>query len=219
MSMAIGHTWDTEVMLQLLSEERMGTYLTAANGNLDDAFALYNRNIEIAAALQGMTAMVEVVTRNAIDQALTEWNKRKQPDTDWFDLEVLDGRAKKDIATARQRALRSGKSETHSKVLAELSFGFWRFLTSKRYLTSLWTPALQYAFPHGHKDIWTRQKQVAALLGVMTFIRNRAAHLEPVFKRNLAKDFENARTLLGWIDPNAAAWLEENAAITHLLGK
>lgn len=172
MSMAAGHTWDAEVMLRLLSKERMGTYLGATGGNLEAAFALYNRNIQLAAALQSMTAMVEVVARNAIDQALTEWNARKHPHTNWFDLDLLDERAQKDIATARQRVRRSGKSETHSKVLAELSFGFWRFLTSKRYLTSLWTPALQHAFPYGHKDIWTRQKQVAALLTDMNFIRN-----------------------------------------------
>lgn len=217
MSMAAGCKWDAKVMLRLLSEERMSTYLAAAKGNFDDAFTLYSRNIQIAATLQGMTAMVEVVARNAIDQALTKWSARKHPCTDWFDLDILDGRAQKDIATARQRVHRSGKPETHSKVLAELSFGFWRFLTSKRYLTSLWTPALQHAFPNGHKDIWTRQKQVAALLTDMNFIRNRAAHLEPVFKRNLKKDFENAHRLLCWIDPNAAAWLKENATIVQLL--
>ena len=81
----------------------------------------------------------------------------------------------------------------------------------------MWTPALQYAFPNGNKDIWTRQKQVTTLLSDLNFVRNRAAHLEPVFKRDFSKDFENAHTLLGWIDPNAAAWQEENATIVHLL--
>ncbi|EPD26651.1 hypothetical protein ACXITP_02555 [Actinotignum sanguinis] len=60
-------TWDRAVMLHLLSEERMGTYLIATNGNVDDAFGLYERNIRIASALQRVTAMVEVVVRNAMD--------------------------------------------------------------------------------------------------------------------------------------------------------
>lgn len=36
----------------------------------------YAWNIELAAALQGATAMVEVVTCNAIDQAFTSWYRK-----------------------------------------------------------------------------------------------------------------------------------------------
>ncbi|XCB28917.1 hypothetical protein RQN30_06375 [Arcanobacterium hippocoleae] len=51
----------------------MSTYIVAADGDLDDAFTLYAWNIELAAVLQGVMAMVEVVTRNTIDRALTSW--------------------------------------------------------------------------------------------------------------------------------------------------
>lgn len=125
MSLPKRSMWDPQAMLHLLSKQRMATYLDAMDGNIETAFVLYNRNIQLATALQGMTAMVEVVARNAIDRALTEWNAKISPHTDWFDLDVLDDHAQKDIAIARQRVLRLRKPVTHSKVLAELSFGFW----------------------------------------------------------------------------------------------
>lgn len=178
--------WNPQVMLDLLSRDRMTTYLDACEGQVDEAFSLYQHNLEIAASIQGMTAMVEVVVRNAIDRSLMDLVSTRGSGEDWFDLPVLDIKARADVRTARDRIRRVKKSVEHSRVLAELSFGFWRFLTSKRYLTSLWIPATQYAFPHGHKDARTRQQQVSAALTDMTFIRNRAAHLEPVFRRNLS---------------------------------
>ncbi len=209
--------WDSGHVVHLLSEERMATYVTAADGDLDKAFELYAWNIQFATALQGATAMVEVVARNAIDHALTSWYNGKHPGGDWFNLPVFDERTRNDIAVALARVRRSGSKNTHSKVLAELSFGFWRFLTSKKYLTTLWTPALYRAFPYGDKDIWTRQKQVARLLGNMTFIRNRAAHLEPMFRRDVERDVAEARALMGWIDPQALAWFNDTLKLDEVL--
>ena len=209
--------WDSGHVVHLLSEERMATYVTAADGDLDKAFELYAWNIQLATALQGATAMVEVVARNAIDHALTSWYNGKHPGGDWFNLPVFDERTRNDIAVALARVRRSGSKNTHSKVLAELPFGFWRFLTSKKYLTTLWTPALYRAFPYGDKDIWTRQKQVARLLGNMTFIRNRAAHLEPMFRRDVGRDVAEARALMGWIDPQALAWFNDTLKLDEVL--
>ena len=50
--------------------------------------------------------------------------------------------------SARARATKGGGSERRGKVIAEFNFGFWRFLCSAGYLTSLWVPALCGAFPH-----------------------------------------------------------------------
>lgn len=37
-----GQTWDSSYVVHLLSEERMATYVTAADGNLDNGFELYS---------------------------------------------------------------------------------------------------------------------------------------------------------------------------------
>lgn len=209
MSTSSKRTWNPETVISLLSHERMDTYLRASDGNLDEAFALYKRNMHMAGLLQMVTAMVEVVVRNAIDGALVKWSTQINPHADWFDSPLLDSRTKEIIRVARSQVLKNGHKPGHGAVLAEISFGFWRFITSKRHLTSLWIPALQYAFPYGCEDAWTRQKQVSKLLNNMTFIRNRAAHLEPVFQRDLQRDIEEARLLLGWVSPDAVAWFDD----------
>lgn len=121
----------------------------------------------------------------------------------------LESRAKQIINTARSRARQNRSHPAHGDILAEVSFGFWRYLTSKRYLTTLWLPALQRAFPHGNEDAWTRQKQVSNLIGRMTFLRNRAAHLEPVFRRDVQQDIDQARLLLSWVSPDASLWFDD----------
>lgn len=213
MSMA---SWDGAHMVRLLSERRMETYIAAADGDLDNAFELYSWNIELAAALQGATAMVEVVARNSIDRTLTAWMGGKGRG-DWFDLEILDERAKADIATARSRVRRNGAAVDHDRVVAELSFGFWRFLTTRRYHASLWVPTLHKAFPRGDSDLRVRQREVARLLGNMTFIRNRAAHLEPIFRRDIERDVGEARALMGWIDSQALAWFDVTLKLDEVL--
>ena len=52
------------------------------------------------------------------------------------------------VADARRRARRGGVPETHGKVIAELMFGFWRFVLDARHSPTLWAPALRHAFPH-----------------------------------------------------------------------
>lgn len=79
-----GVAWDSVHMVYLLSEERMSTYIAATDGDLDSAFELYAWNIELAAALQSATAMVEVVARNAIEHVLTSWSHVKYSGSDWF---------------------------------------------------------------------------------------------------------------------------------------
>lgn len=51
-----GRAWDGSHVVHLLSEERMATYIKAADGDLDNAFELYAWNIQLATALQGATA-------------------------------------------------------------------------------------------------------------------------------------------------------------------
>lgn len=199
-------TWDPDVMLQLISPDRMSRYLESCDNDLEAAFSLYRSNAAIATSLLLITGMVEVIFRNSIDQSLVEWADRKDLGMEWFDVKLLSTRAKADIRRARKRLQNRGKPEVHSRIVAELPFGFWRYLTAKRYLTELWVPAIHHAFPHGNPDIRVRRAEVSALLEKLNVARNRAAHLEPVYERDLHQDYEDAHTLLGWISPEAAKW-------------
>jgi hypothetical protein len=120
-------------------------------------------------------------------------------------------RAWSDIEAARQRATRRGKrAEIHGKVIAELNFGFWRFLCTAPYLTSLWVPALTTALPHHPNAGKPRQVRadVEDRMQRLQFLRNRIAHHEPIHHRNLARDHAEMLELVGWICPESHAWVD-----------
>lgn len=100
---------DYEAFLPLVTAERLGSYVRAANGSTTDAFALYEWNMKPAASVMELTSMVEVIIRNALDAQLREWAQRKHAGTSWLDAAPLDHRSRKDIQQARDRATRRGK--------------------------------------------------------------------------------------------------------------
>lgn len=207
-------SWNYNDLLGLLSQERLGSYLNVARNNVDDAFALYEWNMTAASEVMRTTGMVEVIVRNALDRELVAWASSRGIRS-WLDTAPLDAKAKADIKRARDRATNFGKqTEIHGKVIAELSFGFWRFIVTRRYLTSLWIPALHKAFPYATvADIAGRQTAVDGALRRLAFLRNRAAHHEPIHRRDLAADEQASVVIAEWVDPTAGAWVSGRAAL------
>ncbi len=65
------------------------------------------------------------------------------------------------------------------KVVAELSFGFWRYLVASRYLTALWIPGGHLAFPNGPPDLRVRRREVETRLHNLMIVRNRPRITNP----------------------------------------
>jgi hypothetical protein len=104
------------------------------------------------------------------------------------------------IDQSRGRSFSSGTVHA-GKVVAELNFGFWRYLLTARYEASLWTPALRHAFPAGLARI-----TVYDLVENINTFRNRVAHHEPIHTRNLHDDVDRLTLLIEWISPPTATW-------------
>jgi hypothetical protein len=212
--------WDYGVIRDRLTPERLASYLDATGQDLMRAFALYEWNVRAAAGVLATVAMVEVVVRNALDERLREWSARRSPGTSWFDLAPLDEQGREDVATARRRATKYGRrAEVHGKVVAELSLGFWRYLVATRYLTTLWMPATGAAFPHGAPDLLRRSRDVDERLQRLMFVRNRAAHHEPIHRRDLGKDLDAAVELTGWICADSAAWVAAKSPLARVMAE
>jgi hypothetical protein len=215
--MSTPSTWDYRVIRDRITPERLTSYLAATGDDLDRAFALYEWNTRAAAGVLTTIAMTEVVVRNALDARLREWSLRQSPPGSWFDLAPLDEHGRADLVTARTRATRYGRRpEVHGKVVAELSLGFWRFLLAPRYLTTLWMPATSKAFPRGAADLLQRSRDVEDRLQRLAFVRNRAAHHEPIHRRDLGADLDAAVELAGWICPDCAAWVAGQSPLAAL---
>lgn len=81
-------------------------------------------------------------------------------------------------------------------IVAELPFGFWVSLLSRRYDRHLWVPALYKAFP-GYRG--TRES-LRDNFETMRLFRNRIMHHEPVHHRHLAADHAKIYRLLGYME-------------------
>ncbi|KRB45012.1 hypothetical protein ASD90_15060 [Terrabacter sp. Root181] len=128
----------------------MARYLTTAGGDEQQALTLYSTQARAATVLWQTIGHVEVVMRNAMHDSLCAHSPN------WYDRlsVVFNGETKDDIAKARQRVAKYEANETPGHIVAELNFGFWRFLLSRQYDRPLWTPYLYSAFPNyrGRRD-------------------------------------------------------------------
>lgn len=205
-----------EVVVALLTETRLRPYLQSCDGNIRDALKLYKWNMRLSAACFQTMGILEVFIRNAFDRQLRNWAHASGSQS-WLDTIPVDARGKSDLDRARARANRVGaQGDWHGKVVTELSFGFWRYLASRRYLTSLWIPSLGFAFPYGDANMATRRHEVERILAQLVLLRNRIAHHEPVFQRDLSWDYSSAERILGWVHPDSARWM---ASVSRLVSK
>lgn len=186
-----------------LSTERLVPYLRAANGELDKALRLYEWNLAVSGGLYEALGILEVVLRNALGTQLAAHHGTLAGH--WYDdpLGVLSDLAHEDIAAARRRVRKLWRPETPGRVVAELSFGFWKFLLAKRYEATLWTGYLRHAFPNLQPQ---SRAVVYRSLDELHTVRNRIAHHEPVHSRDLTADMLTIYRLLDWIDADVRAW-------------
>jgi hypothetical protein len=81
-----------------------------------------------------------------------------------------------------ERAVReAGPGAVPGKAIAELNFGFWRYLSTTAHHYPLWIPYLHNAFKRG-----TARQAVDKPVGRLHRLRNRIAHHEPLLHRNKA---------------------------------
>jgi len=212
-----------------ISAPRFAPYLAAAGGNAKDALRLYQWNIDVSGALYESLHFVEVVLRNAIDERLCAWNA-EQPNAsgqgahgrDWLidPAPLLRRLAGKDIAKAHAQAAkavrRHRRTPGHPDVLAQLTFGTWRFLLPDRDpgRQLLWAQALTDAFPH----LRTSPAVLVEKVNGIYRLRNRIAHLEPLLRSGLVQnEFRSMRHLLAAIDPALEDWLVARQRVTAVL--
>lgn len=200
-----------------LSMPRLAPFDLHAGNDPAGGLQLYEWNIHVGAAFFQTLHTVEVVLRNTLNDQLCAWHTGLGLPGNWFDdpLGLLDRRGREDIAKARRRLRTQGYPITPDRIVTELSFGFWRFLLARRYHVSLWVPTIRHGFPHLQPPT---RPAIAEPVTRLHQLRNRIAHHEPIYKRDLAVDLHDARTVLGAISPIALAWADQNSALPGVLG-
>src|SRR5690554_1479483 len=114
---------------RIMSTPRMNRYLTAADNDTRKAMTLYRRNLRLSQELFTIISCFEVALRNAIDKLYTEvhgdeWLKDSISRNGIFSESKCRNTAK----IIRRKLKGLGQEYTHPKLVAEMDFGFWRYL-------------------------------------------------------------------------------------------
>ncbi|HEX3391958.1 MAG TPA: hypothetical protein VHS55_05305 [Solirubrobacteraceae bacterium] len=199
---------------QWITEARFAPYLAEARGDHETAVAFYVWNAQISAALFETLHHVEVLLRNAIDGQFAPLNTSAAPSTTWLeDPAILNEASRRRVRETIERIVRDDKTPTRGRVVAGLSFAFWRALFDKKY-NQLWVLHLHRAFPAGTGD----RAEVAMLMSNLVPFRNRLAHHETIIRRPITSHHAEMLMLAELIDPDARAWIEQISRVERILG-
>ena len=130
---------------KVFSDEQMQKYYTAHCDDETLAIKHYQFNIEISESFYSCLSVFEVALRNALDRELIthfgteEWYNHFQSNA--VLLKLI-----KEISIAKTQIIKRHEIVCPSKVVAELTFGFWTRLLNTELELILWKD-LRRAFP------------------------------------------------------------------------
>ncbi|HLI00737.1 MAG TPA: hypothetical protein VKV06_08120 [Acidimicrobiales bacterium] len=105
-----------------------------------------------------------------------------------------------------------GPTAPPGKVVAQLSFGFWRYLSTRAHEKALWVPFLHRAFVPGTSRIVIDDTVIR-----LHRLRNRIAHHEHLLAENLPDRSADVMAVAAAINPDLATYLNSSTATFRLL--
>lgn len=196
---------DLPLAIEIFSAPRFARYLDASNGDAALAVELYRWNVELSTAYFELIAYLEVAVRNACHAVLADSQSTSVGIPWYLDPEVLSSPALATVNGIRDRVRAESGSESPDRVIAGLSFGFWRGLLDRKN-EQLWIERLYPAFPAGDG----KRRTISAPMGGLHTFRNRLAHHEPIFhfhEKALDRRREEIDIIANAISKDFTAWI------------
>lgn len=199
--------YNKEFFEKVFSNKRMERYFALYPNNEDRAIRHYQSNLQLTEAFYTSLSVLEVALRNALSRELETMTGRE----DWYavfpntpgltNLNIYVTQASKQIAGRHEQI-------TPSKIIAEMTLGFWVSLLNAEYERLLWKD-LRRAFPYLPKKERQR-KNVSAPLNRFRAFRNRVFHNESIcWNLHRVQEIHNELILLlGWINKDLPEWLK-----------
>ncbi|MFN0213358.1 MAG: hypothetical protein ACKVT2_03815 [Saprospiraceae bacterium] len=169
----------TPLIYQAFSKPRLDRYLKCQGfGQQKKALSLYQANLRLSVQLFAVMSIFEVILRNAIDQHyVNKFGKN------WLKDEVAPGGffLKKGCERSRDNLFKAigvlGDECSNDQIVADMSFGFWRYLFNSKEFAAAGGTLLQI-FVNRPKGV--SHTEVFNYLSVLNNLRNRIAHHEPI---------------------------------------
>jgi len=167
---------------RVMSVARISRYVNATGGDTRKSMTLYRLNLRLSQELFTLISCFEIVLRNAIDQHYVtmkgaDWLRDAASPGGMYSIRNC-GKTPYIIANA----LRKLTVYSHSKLVAEMDFGFWRY-TFAQHQFYAGGQSLLGIFPAKPKSTLSLRydhKYVFSELEKINTLRNRLAHHEPV---------------------------------------
>ncbi len=181
----------------ILSRPRMETY-KVATGSDEKAFDLYCWNAQVSSKFMVPIHFAEVSLRNVVNEALTDVYGPLWPNSQ--NLQLSLPRPRRHAYSPRGDLEKTvSRYPTTGKVVAELKFAFWVSMFTQRHHARLWKGRISSYFPEtALTDEDHLRDDIRKKLDDVRILRNRIAHHEPVFTRDLQVDLANLTTLVKW---------------------
>lgn len=168
---------------RIMSEPRMNRYLTAVGNDTRKAMTLYRRNLRLSQELFTIISCFEIALRNAIDGLYAKEHGRE-----WLKDSVSKGgfftnsRCRNTAKIIRRKIRSLGGDYTHPKLVAEMDFGFWRYLFASPQFNAAGKKLLKMfpGKPKSTPSVHYDHKYVFRQLEKINSVRNRIAHHEAV---------------------------------------
>lgn len=167
----------------VMSASRMSRYLRATNSNTKRTMTLYRKNLQLSQELFTVIGCFELALRNAIDRHYltvhgSDWLRQAAAPNGMFD----DLRCELTAENINDAIAKLGSRYSHDKLVAELGFGFWRYMFAAHQflLAGQSLLAIFPAKPQSTPRMQYNASFVFNQLSKINNIRNRIAHHEPI---------------------------------------
>ncbi len=184
----------------VMSRDRLLRYLCACDYNTRRSMTLYRYNLRLSQEMFTIISCFEVALRNAIDrQMISKFG------SDWLRDSILPGgiltgkkcrETFKIISKAYDR-LQKQNEYTHSKLIAEMEFGVWKYMFSApqyratgQFLLSIFPNKPKSTTDNQYNNLFIFNK-----LDGINNLRNRIAHHEPICFMNNSSQVDTSYIL------------------------
>ena len=159
----------------------------------------------------------EVVIRNAVAEAVAQQHGALRPWQEGFRTSLPGGTARYNAREELRRA--ASKHTSTAAVIASLRFAFWQHLFTQRFDRTLWSKTLRRVLPGADPDVPGHlvRAQLHGNLEQVRQLRNRIAHHEPIFARDLALDLATIGRIVQMRCAHIERWMNRHESVTSLL--
>lgn len=210
---------DLEKYSTNISVERLKSFIKSEDDTIEDVLTRYSDNIKISESFYPELSVLEITLRNSIDTML-----RLNFSENWLEEEVLNNNLLdafdhntlvKTYNDTKEECSKNSKQFTNGKVIANLTFGFWSNICTKKYILEIWHKKKCFRsvfvnYPKKKHEICKISRQLYHIRR----LRNRIFHYEQIFKypKNSLKMYNLILEVLSYLPDNDNSIILKNTS-------